>query len=301
MMMTVLDTGPAYRSATIAHAAAQDRRRKSLPLVLLLPTGLLFALLFACAMVVLRISFGVKNAEWTDWSLSAYTSLFDPLYARVFVKTVLLACAGAMISVVIGFPLAFYMARTTSATKRRAVLLCTMLPMLVSLLVQSYGWMAILGPDGMLNRIMLSLTGVPRMTSFLFNDTGVLLGLVQTALPLAVLPIANGLATIPHDLEEAAATLGASRWDTYREVILPIAWPSIVSAALLVFAFNAGAFAVPMLLGGLKVTTVALIIRDHMGPLLDWPFGSALSVGLILTVFAVLLTRRLVLPDRSST
>lgn len=279
-----------------AAAETQDHRRAVTPALLLLPAGVMFALLFVSALVILRISLGERNAEWASWSFAAYAELFDPLYAKVFAKTFMLAGASAVLAVLCGFPVAFLMARTTSKRLRRTVMLATMLPMLISLLVQSYGWMAILGPDGLLNRMLALSTGMSRSTAFLFNETGVLLGLVQTSLPLAVLPMASGLAAIPADIEEAAGTLGASRLRIYREIILPIAWPSIVAGGLLVFAFNAGAFAVPLLLGGLKVTTVALIIRDHMGPLLDWPFGSAMSVALVLAVFAVLLLRRFILP-----
>jgi putative spermidine/putrescine transport system permease protein len=169
-----------------------------------------------------------------------------------------------------------------------------MMPMVVSLLVQSFGWMAILGPDGLLNRIVFLLTGEARGTSLLFNRTGVLLGLVQTTVPLAVLPIATVLAAIPADLEEAAGLLGASRMRVYRHIVLPLAWPGIAVGMVLVFGFNTGAFVVPLLLGGLKVTTIAVLIRNEMGPLLNWPLGAALSVVLVALALAVQALNRLV-------
>lgn len=286
---------------TVAALSQQDvsvstpavRRRPNWRAVgLLTPAGLLLLVLGACAVAVLRISFGLKNAEWDAWTLANYQALADASQFRIFLKTIVLAFASAVAAAVCAFPIAVYMTRTASATMRRLVLICVMLPMLISLLVQSYGWIAILGPEGLLNRMLALITGSQRATSFLFNDTGVLLGLIQTSLPLAVLPIVSALATVPRVLEEAASVLGASRLTVYREIILPMIWPGVVTGALLVFAFNTGAFAVPLLLGGLRVTTVAMLIRDQMGVMLDWPLGGALSVALVVLVMAVLMTRR---------
>jgi putative spermidine/putrescine transport system permease protein len=116
----------------------------------------------------------------------------------------------------------------------------------------------------------------------------VTLGLVQTAFPLAVLPIANAIRTIPPSLEEAAALLGANRLRVIRHVLLPLAAQGILAASLLVFAFNVSAFVVPFLLGGRRVSMLALLIRDQMGPLLNWPFGAANSVVLVALALAVL-------------
>ena len=115
------------------------------------------------------------------------------------------------------------------------------------------------------------------MSALYERHSGVLLGLVQTTIPLAVLPIAAALGSIPIALEEAASVLGASRLRVYRTIILPLAWPGIAAGSVLVFGFNPGAFVVPLLLGGLKVTTIAVLIRNEMGPLLNWPLGAALA------------------------
>lgn len=232
------------------------------------------------------MSFGEKHAEWSGWSLTNYAAIFEPFYLRILAVTLWYALLSAVITTVISFPLALYMARTHSEARRRIVLICIMLPMLVSLLVQSYGWMAILGPEGLLNRVAGPLLGAERPFALLFNGTGVMLGLIQTTIPLAVLPMVSSLRAIPPSLEEAAGVLGAPRWKVYRDIIIPIAWPGIAAGSLLVFGFNTGAFVVPLLLGGLKVTTIALAISDQMGTLLNWPMGSALSVMLIVVALA---------------
>ncbi|MEZ5833475.1 MAG: ABC transporter permease [Dongiaceae bacterium] len=264
--------------------------------LLLTPAGLLIGLLAACSLVILRLSFGTQSAEWVSWSLGAYATLLDPYYVLIIVDTVWLALLSAVITTIVAFPIALYMTRTPSAFMRRMVLVCIMLPMVVSLLVQSFGWMAILGPDGLLNRAVALATGQERIISLLFNRTGVLLGLVQTTIPLAVLPMAAALGSIPIALEEAASVLGASRLSVYRTIILPLAWPGIAAGAVLVFGFNTGAFVVPLLLGGLKVTTIAVLIRNEMGPLLNWPLGAALSAVLVVLALGIQALNRLVAP-----
>lgn len=265
-------------------------------ILLLAPAGCLIGLLAVCGLAILRLSFGEQNAEWTNWSFGAYASLLDSYYLLIVLDTIWLALLSAMITTVVAFPIALYMTRTPSAVLRRGVLVCIMLPMVVSLLVQSFGWMAILGPDGLLNRAAALLTGQERAVSLLFNRTGVLLGLVQTTIPLAVLPTAAALSTIPIALEEAASVLGASRLNAYRTIILPLAWPGIAAGAVLVFGFNTGAFVVPLLLGGLKVTTIAVLIRNEMGPLLNWPLGAALSVVLVVLALGIQALNRLAAP-----
>jgi putative spermidine/putrescine transport system permease protein len=272
----------ASRSQPAGASVADDRRRNWKPVALLLPAGLLIGLLLFCSLAVLRMSFGARNAEWSGWSLASYAALLDGRNLRIVLDTIWLAFLSAVLTTLISFPIALYMTRTPSALARRAVLICVMLPMVISLLVQSFGWMAILGPDGLLNQAARIVTGQERSFSLLFNRTGVLLGLIQTTVPLAVLPIAASLGTIPIQLEEAAGVLGAGRLHVYRHIILPLAWPGIAAGAILVFGFNTGAFVVPL-----------LVIRDQMGPLLNWPLGAALSVILVALALAVQALNRL--------
>jgi putative spermidine/putrescine transport system permease protein len=254
---------------------------------------LLIGLLGLCCLLILRLSFAERGAEWSSWSLSAYEALADRFYLFIILDTIWLALLSAVITTIVAFPIALYMARTQSQFMRRTVLICVMLPMVVNLLVQSFGWMAILGPDGLLNRTLATISGQERLLSLLFNRTGVLLGLVQTTIPLAVLPIAAALAAIPIEFEEAASDLGASRSSAYRTIILPLAWPGIAAGVVLVFGFNTGAFVVPLLLGGSKVTTIAILIRNEMGASLNWPLGAALSVILVALALGIQALNRL--------
>jgi putative spermidine/putrescine transport system permease protein len=278
------------RGRAVERSLMMTRFRTMRPLrawLLLAPAGAFIAILAFCSLLVLRLSFGTKDAEWTGWTLANYAALDQRLYLTSLVTTIRLALTSSVLAVVLAFPIALFMARTRHATARRLILICVLFPMLMSLLLQSWGWIVMLGPNGMLNTFLMQLGLISRPLPLLFNELSVLLGLVQTTLPLAVLPIASALQNIPRSLEEAAGVLGAPRWRVYAHVIVPLAAPGILAASLLIFGFNVGAFVVPLLLGGLRVTTVAVLIRDQMGPLLNWPLGAAASVVLIAIALGV--------------
>jgi putative spermidine/putrescine transport system permease protein len=255
--------------------------------LLLVPAGLFFSTLIICSLLVLRLSFGTKGREWTDWTLANYAALDQRLYLTALVTTIRLAFESALGAVVLAFPIARLLARSRSALLRQLLLVAVLFPMLMSLLLQSWGWIVILGPNGMLNVAFARVGLTTRPLPLLFNEVSILIGLIQTTLPLAVLPIASALRNIPRSLEEAAGVLGAPRWRVYAHVIIPLAAPGILAASLMIFGFNVGAFVVPLLLGGLRVTTVAVLIRDQIGPLLNWPLGAAASVVLIAIALSV--------------
>lgn len=252
-----------------------------LPWLLLAPAGLFLTVLLAATLMIVRLSFGLKGLEWVAWSINNYTQLLQSLYLHSIILTFKLAFLSAAAVVVLSMPIAMVMARTQSTTLRRLILFVLLLPLLVNLLLQSYGWIVLLAPDGLVNHALQGLGVTSHPILFLFNETGVLIGLVQTTFPMAVLPIAAALRTVPYSLEEAASVLGAGRLRVFAEVLLPLMLPGILAASILVFAYNASAFVIPFLLGGRRVTMLAVLVRDQMGPLLNWPFGSANSVVLV--------------------
>jgi putative spermidine/putrescine transport system permease protein len=261
--------------------------------LLLSPILLFLAVLLAAALVVVRMSFGVRGDEWHGFTLANYAALAEPYFARSMLLTVRLAAESTFFAVLLAIPVALAMSRARSRFARRLLLAGVLLPLLVNLLLQGYGWLVILGPAGLLNRLLLALHLVHRPVLWLYREQGVLLGLVQTAFPLAVLPLSSALRAISRSHEEAAATLGATRWQILRDVVLPLAAPGFVSGALLVFAYNMSAFAVPLLLGGRRVPMLALLVHDQVAPLLNWPGASASGVALMVAALAVMaLSRR---------
>src|SRR5450830_39548 len=265
------------------------------PWLLLSPALLFLAVLAAAALAVVRMSVDVPGDGWHGISLSGYTDLAIPYYLKSLWLTLRLALQSTVLAVLLAIPVALAMARAKSKLARRLLLTGVLLPLLVNLLLQSYGWLIILGPGGVLNHALLSLGIVQRPVQWLYRENGVLLGLIQTAFPLAALPMASALRAISGSYEEAAATMGASRWQILRHVLLPLAMPGMLSGALLVFAYNASAFAVPLLLGGRRVSMLAVLVRDQITPLLNWQAASAISIVLMLATLAVMaLSQKLV-------
>jgi len=179
------------------------------------PSMLFLGVLIAASLLVLRMSVGTKGAEWTGFSLASYAQLLEPYYLKSLILTLRLALFSAVIAVLLAIPVAYTMSRLTSPFIRRIFLAAVLLPLLVNLLLQSYGWLVILGPGGMLNQALMGLGLIKRPIMLLYNQNGVLMGLVQTAFPLAVLPIASAMRGVARTYEEAAATLGASRFQVF--------------------------------------------------------------------------------------
>ncbi|WP_213881631.1 ABC transporter permease [Pseudomonas sp. dw_358] len=252
------------------------------------PSMLFLAVLVAASLLVLRMSVGTQGAEWSGFSLHSYQQLLEPYYLKSLLLTLRLALISAALAVLLAIPVAWCMSRLTSPMLRRIVLAAVLLPLLVNLLLQTYGWLVILGPAGMLNQALMALGLIKRPIMLLYNQSGVLTGLVQTAFPLAVLPIASAMRGVSRSYQEAAATLGASRTHVFFQVVLPMSLPGIVNAATLVFAYNASSFVVPLLLGGRRVPMLAVMVHDQIAPLMNWPAASAAGVVLILTTLLVM-------------
>ncbi|WP_302059095.1 ABC transporter permease [Paraburkholderia sp. CNPSo 3274] len=297
--MSALSSRRAGAPASAGESTAQHNTATALPrvppLLLLAPILAFLVVLIAAALAVLRMSFGTPGNEWHAFTLQNYVDLGDAYFLRSLWLTLRLAFQSMIVAVVLAIPVALAMARTQSRTARRLLLAGVLLPLLVNLLLQGYGWLVILGPAGLVNHTLMATGLIERPVLWLYRENGVLLGLIQTAFPLAVLPISSAMRAVSRSYEEAAATLGASRWQTLRHVMLPLAMPGIVSGALLVFAYNASAFAVPLLLGGRRVPMLAVLVHDQVAPLLNWPAASASGVVLMAATLAVMaISQRLV-------
>jgi len=252
---------------------------------LLLLTPFLLAVLF-----VLRFSFSADAQSIQGFSLERYAGLLDPFFLRSVVLTLKLAALSTVICLVLAVPVAMLMARVRQPIWRRIVTSLILLPMILNLLIQSYGWIMVLGPKGIVNTLLFNLGLTDRPVQLLFNEIGVLAGLVQTALPLAVFPVLGAMRAISAEYLEAGASLGAAPWRTFRDITLPLLKPGLIGAASIVFAFNASAFAVPLLLGGRRVQTMGVAIRDMISPMFDWAGAAAAGVALIaITVLSMLL------------
>lgn len=246
-----------------------------------------------------RFSLSGDPANFEGFSIANYAALLEPFYLNALMTTLRLAAIATLIVITLAVPIAMVMASLTSHWIRRTLTTLVLLPLFLNLLIQSYGWMMILGPAGLVNRLILDL-GLSQMPiRFLFSETGVLIGLVQTSLPLAVFPIFVGMRCVSRDYLEASASLGASSWTSFFHITLPLLSPSIVAGACTAFAYNASAFAVPLLLGGRRVQMLGVVIKDQIAPLLDFSAASATGVMLVVITTVVVIAGR-IFGNRSS-
>jgi putative spermidine/putrescine transport system permease protein len=268
-----------------------------LRLPLLLPAlTLLLLCFFAPLGITVRYSFNrfvPGGLQEPAFVLSNYSKfMFDGYYAAILLRTLALGAGVALVTLLLGYPLAYAIARSRSRWKG-LLISATLIPLMTSVVVRSYGWTILLSDSGIIND-MLTAVGLPRI-KLLFTMTGVILSLTQVMMPFLVLTLVGVLQNISEDLEDAARGLGAGRWHVVRDVLLPLSMPGIAAGSLLVFALSISAFATPRLVGGASIEVMATMIYDQVLNALNWPFASATSIIMlaIVLVLAILQSRLL--------
>ncbi|MDT8363229.1 MAG: ABC transporter permease [Nitrosomonas sp.] len=221
-------------------------------------------------------------------TLEAYRFFFsDTLYAEIFLKSFVVATVSTLICLLLAYPLALLIARSDKRYRNLMILL-VILPFASNFLVRIYAWMIILGPESALNHFvnnLLALAGFPPVM-LLFSPFAVLIGMVYVHLPFMILPLYTNLEKHDPVLLDAAQDLGANRWQRFWRVTWPQSLPGVFSGAVLVFIPVLGMFAVPDILGGTGDILIGNLIKDQFLGTRDWPFGSTLSIMLMLAVIA---------------
>ncbi len=256
----------------------------------LLPAWLWLVLLFLAPLAIVcaysLLSRGTYGGVELPWTGESYRRLIDPLYGTILLRSIALSAVATAICLVMGFPLALFIAR---ATRRKNVYLhLVILPFWTSFLVRTYAWMFLLRDTGLVNTALIGLGVLREPLPLLYNDGAVLLGLVYGFLPFMVLPLYATLERMDPALLEAAADLGARPWATFFRVIVPLAKPGIWAGTVLVFIPCLGAYLTPDLLGGGKSVMVGNLVQNQFTNARDWPFGSAVSLILMLFTLAAL-------------
>jgi spermidine/putrescine transport system permease protein len=229
-------------------------------------------------------------------TLETYQFFFsDPIYAEIFLKSILMALATTLICLVMAYPLALLIARSPKQSRDLMVLL-VILPFASNFLIRIYAWMIILGPQSalsqMLNAVLQTFGLAP--VHLLFSSFAVLIALVYVHLPFMVLPLYTNLEKHDPALLDAAQDLGANAWQRFWRVTFPLSLPGIYSGSALVFIPVLGMFAIPEILGGTGDMLIGNLIKDQFLGTRDWPFGSTLSIMLTVVVLLIAwLTARL--------
>ncbi len=249
-------------------------------LFLLLP----YALMFAHSFWALRDGVLVHQ-----WNLHNYVTLFSkPVYVEVLLRTMRIAASVTLCSLLLGYPLAYYLSFHAGARKELLYQL-VIVPLWVSYLVRGYAWKTILGSEGVLNGFLqyLHLTQEP-VAFLLYSPFAVVLVLTHIYTPFVFLPIYASLEHIPRPLIEASQDLGAGSVQTFVRVILPLSIPGLLAGATFAFVLSLGDFLAPLLVGGASGTMIANVVQSLFGAAYDWPLGAAISVCILLITIALL-------------
>lgn len=263
-------------------AAGARRNVLTSTFLLLVPSVLLISFLLVapyCYMVPMSFFKPGQVAGYEKvFTLANYAkALGDRYYLRIMGLTLLYSVATTAACLLLGYPVAYYLARTR--TRWKALLMIGILsPLLVGVVIRCYGWMVLLADSGLVNSLLARVGLGPYR--LMYNPFGVMLGLVHINLPFMVLALTGSIQTIDPAFEQAARSLGASPALTFMRVTLPMSLPGVYSGTLLVFLQVVSAYAIPVLLGGFQVMMTPILVVQQVMDLFNWPFGSALAMAL---------------------
>ena len=274
-MSTLVETGglpSATRTSMRLHAG-----------LLLVPAILFYAVLFVWPLI---ISAWGSFTPTGNLSFQTYTQFFsDGFYRSVLWRSLRISAVTTLMTLIIGYPIAVYLSQDWRKGRSLVVFL-VIAPMFVSAVVRSYGWIIILGPNGLLSSFTKML-GLP-IGHLLYSEAGVIIALTHVFLPFMVIALVGSLQQIDPSLARAAQILGANGFSVFVRVILPLTLPGISAGSVIVFCLAASGFVTPALVGGAAVPVMPYLVYKEGLLVLNWPFASA--VALILLVATALVT-----------
>jgi spermidine/putrescine transport system permease protein len=233
---------------------------------------------------------GFSTVVYT-FQLDNFRDLWDPLYGRVFWRTLQLAFFGTVATLLVGFPLAYNLARY--AKRKTLLLLLIVVPFWTSFLIRTYSWLIILDRDFPVFRALRSLGLARDDLQILYTQKAVYVGVVYNYLPLMVLPLYAALERMDWSLVDAAQDLGDNAWQAFRRVTLPLVMPGVLAGSLLTFIPLTGEYLVPVILGGDVTVYAGNLIASQFVTSRDWPFGAAIAMVVVgaMTVAVLLYAR----------
>ena len=259
------------------------------------PYGIYLAILLVVPLVNIAIysvyTYSPTKIAVPDVTAANYARLLDAYYIRLFLRTLKLALITTVICAVLGYPVAYALARARPTMMSLGLFLLVM-PLMVSVVVRVFGWVVILGRNGLVNETLAALSLDP--IAIMYTETAVVIGLVNVFMPFMVLPILSAIERIPPSYEEAATNLGANWLQMFARVILPLSYPGLISGSLLVYSVTLSAFVTPVLMGGARLRVIGSQIFDEVLVSFNWPSASSLSLMVIaLTMVLVFVALRM--------
>ena len=247
-------------------------------------------------LVSLREKVGVREYET---GFANYAVFFtEPLYWNTFARTAYMSIAATLLTLLIGFPVAYYIAKLTRGRSKTTLFLMCLIPFWVSELVRTFGWMILLRETGVFSSLLQNLGLVSGPVEFLYNDAAIMTGLVYTSMLFMVVPLVTTLDSLDDSLIEAGYDLGASSFAILREIVIPHAMPGIVSGCIVVFMLSLGNYLTPILLGGKDSLWFTGLIYSQFITRFNWELGSAFGF-LLLALSSVIVFAALKLTGQS--
>ena len=221
------------------------------------------------------------------FQVTQFERLVDPIYLRIYWDTFVMAFSGTLGCLLIGYPFAYFLA-TKVRKNRTLLLLLVIVPFWTSLLIRTYAWVIILGEQGPISELLQQVKLLANPLNILYTPTAVWIGVVYDYLPLMVFPLYVALERMDRTLVEASRDLGVGKWGTFRRVTLPMTLPGVMTGCLLTFIPMMGEYVVPEILGGAKSFLVGSLVANQILTAVDWPFGAAIAMGLIIVLLLVI-------------
>jgi putative spermidine/putrescine transport system permease protein len=266
----------------------------ALPATLFFLTFFIMPVFSLLAIALDRAVAGVVTFQG-DFVLTNFQRIFNrPAYYMAAVRSVTISASVALICVVLGYPLAYLVAKTKNAARNTFLMILVLAAMQLDMVIRLYGMMVLLGDRGIINATLEAIGLISSPLPLMYNTFGVVTGLVQFTLPFMVLSLIGIIRGIDPSLEEAARSLGASRGQTFAKITLPLSMPGILAGTLLVFALSISSYVVPALMGGWKVVVLPIHIYQQVAEVGNWQLGAALaSLLFALSLIAVGIYQRL--------
>lgn len=232
-------------------------------------------------LIVVFFGFTIKSGDSYHFSLENFQRLMDPKYLKVFGRSILLAVEATLGCLILGYPVAYLISKMREG-KRNILIMLFIIPMWMNFLLRTYAWLPILGKNGLINSLLVTL-GFAR-ANLLYNDFAVLLGMIYNFLPFMILPIYTVLIKMDTDLINAASDLGASRKEIFTKIIFPLSMPGIISGITMVFMPAVSTFVISRILGGGQYMLHGNLIETQYTSMDDWNFGSAIAIFMMIII-----------------
>ncbi len=258
--------------------------------LVLLPSMAVFVIFFITPVaMLLAMAFndpGGPLRVQPNFTLQGFVRFFTTrLYLDALLKSIKLGVITALVALLLGYPVAYVMAKTRARTRSTLYMVLILLPLQIDMVVRAYGLIVLFGDSGIINGFLLNLGVVQKPLSLSFNEFAIVVALLELAVPLMVLNLVGVLRGIDPSLVDAARSLGAGRWRAFLAVVWPLSMPGVLAGSLLVFSIAISSYVVPQLMGGGQVMVLSTLVYQQISRVANWQFGA--------TIAAVLLTASL--------